>query len=146
MLEVTVTQERPSLWHLGVGLSPWPGVMGLESDKQGHCLKSGAYCRAAPQRPRRGGWGIWGGSHSLLAQGSTDANKLFFNELFLRKLFCPFVNSCQTKECGLTVCPRDAWGISGAAGSEKAGRWVSHGTSSAALEIGLLSTRTILSV
>lgn len=115
-----MAQGRPSLWHLEVGLSPWPGAMGLESDEQGHCLKSGAHCRAAPQRLRRGGQGIWGGNQSSLAQGSTDANKLFFNELFLMKPFCPFVSSCQAKECGLTVCPRDACGISGAPGSEQA--------------------------
>lgn len=92
MLEATVTQGRPSLWHLEVELNPWPGAMGLESEEQGHCL-AGTQHRAALHRFRWGGRGTWGGGRSSLALGSTDANKLFFNEPFLMKPFCPSTSS-----------------------------------------------------
>lgn len=80
MLEATVAQERPSRWLLEVGLSPGPGAVGLESDEQGHCLKTGAPHRAAPQGLGWRGLGPWGGSPSSLALGGTDASNLFFNE------------------------------------------------------------------
>lgn len=76
ILEATVAQRRPSLLHLEVGLSPGPGAMRVESDEQGHCLKTGARCSAVPQGLRRGDRDIWGGTDLIC----TDANKLFYNE------------------------------------------------------------------
>lgn len=114
MRETTVAQEKLFLWLLAAGLSPGPGATGLESDEQGHCLKTGVCCRAAPQGLGRGGRG---GSLSSLALGSTEANKPFFNEV----LFCPSVRPRWAKQGGPTVRPGDTRGISGAPGSEKRG-------------------------
>lgn len=113
MPEATVAQERPSLWHLEVRLSPPPGPTGLESDEQGLCLKTGAHCRAAPPGRRWGDRGTWGGANPTC----TDANKLFFNEAVLLSI-------CQSMPdqgvCPM-ACPGDAFGVSNTPGSKKHG-------------------------
>lgn len=63
MLEVTAAPGRTYLWPIEAELSPAPGAMGLESEKQGHCPSMGAHQKVAPQA-QAGRLGPWGGSRS----------------------------------------------------------------------------------
>lgn len=129
MPETTAAQERPSLWLLEVGLSPEPRAMGLGSNEQGHCHRTGPAAVGSPG-PQKGRLGTWGRSRSSLAPGGRDANKLFFNEAAV----CPSVHSGPS-----SVNPQPVPGMHMAflvplVLRSMVGR--SDGTSSAALEIG----------
>lgn len=98
MLEATVTQGRPYLWHLAVELSPGPGAMELDQMNKDTAPRWGPITEKLTRDSggKAGAPGTGANVHLLWVVQT-------INCFLMKVVFSPPVSLCQAKEYGATL-------------------------------------------